>query len=84
MNIQGAEYVTGRDRAEDNAVAHLYQGTFSDPGDPMCVRGWNRSGGMGYSIFRNLPGVAICKVCTRRAEEKKTPIPSRNRKTKYI
>lgn len=79
------QFITGQDRNEDNAVAHLYSGTFADPGDPFCVRGWNRSDGEGYSIFRNNVGNAgICKVCARRVKEGRPPVPSRPRKTKWI
>ena len=84
MRIADIDYITGRDRNEDNAVAHLYKGTMVNPGNPMCLRGWNRSDGKGYSIFRNLPGIAICKVCLRRAEQRKDSVPSRSRKTKWI
>lgn len=49
-------------------VAHLYKGTFSDPGLPMCRYGWNRDGGASYSIWRGNAGRnGICKVCMRRA-----------------
>jgi len=85
MEIAGRQYVTGMDRNDQHLVAHLYTGTFHDLGEPMCVRGWNRSDGIGYSIFRNNVGDAgICKVCLRRAEEKRKPIPSRERKTRWL
>jgi len=62
-------YITGLSReagALERLVAHLYKGSFSDPGNPMCKRGWNR--GYGYSIWRNNVGRrGICKVCLRRA-----------------
>lgn len=70
-------YISGlvRDPIEqNNHVAHLYKGNFSDPGDPMCKRGWNR-GKYGYSIWRNVVGrKGICKICLRRALEGKEPI----------
>ena len=86
MEINGTEYVVGQDRNDEELVAHLYKGTFSDPGLPMCVRGWNRSGGDSYSIFRNVNmGIGRkCKVCLRRATEGKDGVPSRKRKTKWI
>lgn len=78
-------YITGLDRNEDYAVAHLYKGDFADPGLPMCIRGWNRSDGDSYSIFRSVVGPrGICKVCLRRAREGKPPVESRHRKTKWI
>jgi len=63
-------YVTGlpRDGNADQKVAHLYKGDFSNPGKPMCAKGWNRDDGTAYSIFRNNVGdKGICKVCMRRA-----------------
>jgi len=84
MEINGFKYIVGQDRNESAAVAHLYKGNFSDPGLPMCVRGWNRSGGDGYSIFRDSGDGDICKICKRRAEEGKPGVPSRKRKTKWL
>jgi hypothetical protein len=84
MNINGIEYVIGQDRNEDKVVAHLYRGTFSDPGEPMCARGWNRGNGSGYSIFRGVCTGGVCMICLRRASKKLNPIPSRKRKTKWI
>lgn len=83
MEIAGREYITGLDRNDQHLVAHLYMGTFDKTGDPMCARGWNRSDGEGYSIFRNC-GDRICKICMRRAEEKRDPIASVKRKTRWI
>lgn len=63
-------YITGLSReykSLERLVAHLYKGDLSDPGNPMCKRGWNRDGG--YSIWRNNVGEkGICKVCLRRAK----------------
>ena len=84
MEINGTEYITGQDRNDEWVVTHLYKGTMRDPGNPMCVRGWNRSDGDGYSIFRNLPARKICKVCRRRAEENRESVSSRKRKTKWL
>jgi hypothetical protein len=64
-------YIPGRDRTDDGdqKVTHLYHGDFSDPGLPMCKRGWNADLGGGYSIFRNCIGPkGICKVCLKRAQ----------------
>ena len=85
MVIKRRQYVTGLDRNDQHLVAHLYRGTFNNVGDPMCLRGWNRSDGEGWSIFRNNVGSAgICKVCLRRAHQKLNPVPSRPRKTRWI
>ena len=71
-------YISGlvRDPYETNKhVAHLYKGTVENPGDPMCKRGWNR-GKFGYSIWRNNIGQGgLCKICLRRANEGREPIP---------
>ena len=62
-------YITGLVRdpgADKTKVAHLYKGDFSDPGLPMCRRGWNR--GDEYSIWRNNVGEkGVCRICLRRA-----------------
>ena len=84
MEIAGRTYVVGQDRNEPKAAAHLYIGTFAEPGEPMCVRGWNRSDGEGYSIFRNNWSGPLCKTCVRRAQEQRDPVPSRHRETKWL
>jgi ribosomal protein S14 len=84
MRIAGREYVTGQDRNEKAVVAHLYKGRFSNVGNPMCVRGWNRMEGSGYSIFRNLPDIRICKICLRRANAKLPGVKAIERKTKWL
>jgi hypothetical protein len=83
MNRAGREFVIGQDRCEPKAVAHLYLGEFRDPGNPMCVRGWNRDGGFGYSIFRNSPSGAICLRCLSRAAAGRDSVSARERKTKW-
>lgn len=63
-------FVVGLVRNPDTrgSVSHLYKGTFSDPGLPMCRYGWNR--GDYYSIWRgNVGGRGICKICLKRAHE---------------
>lgn len=85
MFINRRNYVVGQDRNTDDVVAHLYKGTFNAPSLPMCVRGWNRSDGERYSIFRGIVGNrGICKVCFRRAVARKDGVESRERKTKWI
>lgn len=83
MDIQG--YISGLDRNDQHLVAHLYKGTFSEPGLPMCVRGWNRSNGSGYSIFRGDVGEAgVCRICERRALAGKDGVASRKRRARWI
>lgn len=84
VRIVGRAYVIGLDRNEQGSVAHLYRGTFQRVGNPMCRRGWNRSNGFGWSIFRNCLGRGICKVCLRRALKKFKPVRSVRRETKWL
>lgn len=73
-------YVSGLRRCPDAKIAHLYKGTFQDPGYPMCLRGWTNPDRSGYSIFRNLhlsDMLLICDVCLRRAREGKEPVDPR-------
>ncbi len=50
--------------------SHIYRGTFSNIGSPMCKKGWNRDGGEGYSIWRNNVGVdGICFDCIKNARK---------------
>jgi hypothetical protein len=70
-------YITGVLREHPIKIAHLYRGTFQEPGLPMCQRGWNRRE-YGYSIWRNLPYIPICKVCLRRAREGKDGVENKH------
>lgn len=73
-NPAGREYVTGLDRstrwgghAGDHIVSHLFDGTFGDPGKPLCRKAYDMDGG--WSIWRgNVGSKGICKVCKRRAD----------------
>lgn len=95
MIINKKEYVTGVFRGDngDKKVTHLYQGTFNEPGYPMCSRGWqikqyDKNGNVkyyGYSIFRNnVSKTGICSVCLKRAKNELKPInnPSNKKTTK--
>jgi hypothetical protein len=64
-------YITGLGRDYPHPkLAHLYEGTFNEPGNPMCRRGWNRDNGQAYSIWRNNIGErGICLICLRRAQK---------------
>lgn len=73
-------YISGvfRGTGGEKMVAHLYDGTFEAPGNPMCSRGWQRkyfdkNGKLinwEYSIFRNNQSKAgLCKICEKRAAE---------------
>lgn len=80
-------YITGmgRNPGEENLATHLYEGTFNNPGLPMCKWGWNRSDGKRYSIFRNNVGnIGICKICLRRALAGKRGVESANHKTRWL
>ena len=85
MIIKNKEYITGVFRGDngENMVTHLYRGDFSNPGFPMCSRGWQRKwydekGNLEdyeYSIFRNnISNAGICSVCLKRAEKGLKPI----------
>jgi hypothetical protein len=78
-------YILGQDRNDENLVTHIYKGDFNNLGLPMCVRGWNRSNGKSYSIFRGNVGEAgVCRICVRRMLEGKDGVESRARKTKWL
>lgn len=82
-----AEYIDGADRNDQHLVSHIYATKTGpmDPFAPMCVRGWNRSDGTGFSIFRgNVGGAGTCQVCYRRSLLKLPPVKSRYRKTRWI
>lgn len=75
-----AGYILGLGRDYPHPkLAHLYKGDFSDPGLPMCRRGWNRDDGESYSIWRgNMGKNGICKVCLRRARAGLQGVPAHN------
>jgi hypothetical protein len=51
-------------------ISHLYEGTFSEPGYPMCRHGWNRDNGQTASIWRgNMGKYGVCEICLRRARK---------------
>lgn len=85
---QVGAYIEGLDRNDQHLVAHLYAcppKKLYDPFAPMCARGWNRSDGESFSIFRGDVGAAgICQVCQRRADAKLPPVRIADRKTKWI
>lgn len=95
MDINGIEYIIGMFRGDngENMVSHLYQGSMSEPGFPMCSRGWQRKWydengkieDYEYSIFRNnISNAGICQICLRRALAGLKPIkkPRNKRKNK--
>jgi hypothetical protein len=67
--VQLDGFITGMDRSKDdshklNKVAHIYRGSFYEPGDGMCKRSMGKDGY--YSIWRNNVGdKGICKICLR-------------------
>lgn len=84
IQIRKYKMILGQDRNEPDAVTHIYEGNYNDPGRPYCARGWNRDNGYGYSIFRGLSTGCICKICSRRYEEGRDPVEPRDRKTKWL
>ena len=85
MNIDGKEYTTGVFRGDngENMVTHLYRGDFSNPGFPMCSRGWQRKTyykngkikDYEYSIFRNnVSNAGFCQICLKRIAKGLAPI----------
>ena len=82
-------YVTGmgRNPGEEKQCSHLYaeydDGTYL----PMCRKGWNRSDGGRFSIFRgNIGQKGVCKVCQRNADAGKQGVESKpgSHKTKWL
>lgn len=69
------EYVVGMCRYSETTnvdwlSTHLYDGTFGDPGLPLCRYGWNRMPyDYSYSIWRGqVSKKGICKLCKKRAD----------------
>lgn len=85
---EGWVYVEGMDRNDQHTiVSHIYAGpSYHELVGPLCARGWNRSDGDGFSIFRgNRSNKGTCKVCQRRKADGKGPMLNpKPRKTKYI
>jgi hypothetical protein len=70
--IYGRNRVHNSDSAARNKV-HIYAGTFGEPGDPLCPKGWNR-GKNNYSIWRDgSPDLTrkkpddVCRDCWNKA-----------------
>ena len=76
-------YITGISRepkALERLVAHLYKGSFNNPEEPVCRRGYNR-GNDSYSIWRNCIGVkGICKICMKMVNKRNGEIRYSNDK----
>jgi hypothetical protein len=73
MLLISGDYIAEQGRGNEGYCladeTHLYKGTFSAPGLPMCQRGWNRHFGTSYSIWRNnISESGICPVCLDRAQ----------------
>jgi hypothetical protein len=69
-------FILGLKRYPLGKRSHLYKGSFSDPGLPMCRYGWTDPWGSSYSIFRgNVGEHGICKICLRRAHAGLEGIP---------
>lgn len=75
----------GRNTGDEKLKTHLYDGDMNDPGLPMCIYGWNRSNGSGYSIYRNNFGESgICSICLRRAQLGLKGVQPSEHKTKWL
>lgn len=74
----------GRNTGEEKQHSHLYEVT-KDGYLPMCMYGWNRSDGFGFSIFRGWAGKrGTCKTCQRRADQNLSGIEPIKHKTKWL
>lgn len=88
----------GRNPGEEKQHSHLYV-EINEPASaivglgtrtgylPMCRKGWNRSDGAGFSIFRGHRGArGLCKVCARRAAANLPGIEAKpgSHKTKWL
>lgn len=70
VHINGRHWISGMCRQGRGHLkkTHLFDGTFSDPGLPMCRWAWNKYGE--YSIWRNnVSDKGICEICFRRAKK---------------
>lgn len=88
----------GRNPGEEKQHSHLYVEINESPPAiiglgtrrgylPMCRKGWNRSNGEGFSIFRGHTGArGLCKVCARRAAANLPGVEAkpRSHKTKWL
>jgi len=68
-------YRGGQCRNDENALSHTYAMMDDDELWPMCGYGWNRSGGEGFSIFRDAPGTqGRCKLCRKNVAAGRAPV----------
>lgn len=77
FKMEAEGFIIGLERspgAENKKVSHIYRGTFSEPGEPMCPLGYNR-GKDSYSIWRNNIGLGICRRCLKNAAKQYHPQP---------
>lgn len=70
----------------DARKAHAYVGdSYHSLEGPLCPYGWNRSGGFGFSIFRNNVGrlgrCVLCESAIMRGDL--TPVEPKARKTRW-
>jgi hypothetical protein len=84
VEIKGRVFIAGMNRAASNPEhlkTHLYDGTFTEPGMPLCQYGYDANGD--YSIWRNnVSEAGICTLCRRRAEMGGSGVPFKPRKRK--
>ena len=59
----------GRNEGEDKQHSHMYEDR-EDGYYPLCVYGFNRDDGRGFSIFRGHRGArGLCKLCEKRVQQ---------------
>lgn len=76
FKMEADGFILGLERSpfsENKHKSHIYRGTFSDPGEPLCPLGYNR-GKDGYSIWRNNIGLGICRRCLLNATRLTTKV----------
>ncbi len=77
----------GRNDGEERQVSHLYAILSDKSYLPMCRKGWNRSNGSSFSIFRGHTGAkGICKTCQKRKDAELPPVEAKknSHKTKWL
>ena len=86
MKILGYVEAIGRNPGEELQHSHLYAELEDHSYLPMCIYGWNRSDGEGFSILRGWSGAkGLCTTCHKRREAGLPPVEDgRGHKTKWI
>lgn len=77
----------GRNEGEEKQCSHLYAYFDDNSYLPMCRKGWNRSDGEAFSIFRGHVGArGICKTCQKNKDAENPGVEAKqgSHKTKWI